>query len=103
VRFEPSNSIIVPAARGSGHACLLWADAGSCTDDPDYQAWSVLISPFCEIPRQKVFFVRLMRRGSDERRKARNAGYDAVRPPGGIRVTAKRELLVLLSTHQRRM
>jgi hypothetical protein len=58
----------------------------------------VLISPTYEIPRQKVFFVRLMTRGKGERRQARNAGYDAMRRPGGIRVTEERELLVLLST-----
>ena len=63
----------------------------------------MLISPFYEIRRQKVFFVRLMTRRSGEPRKARNAGYDALRRPGGIRVTEERELLVLLSTHQRRM
>jgi len=63
----------------------------------------MLISIFYGIPRQKVFFVRLITRGSGEPRKARNAGYDAMRRPDGIRVTEERELLVLLSTHQRRM
>ena len=53
---------------------------------------SVLISPIHEIPLQKVFFVRLMTRR-----------YDALRRPGGIRVTVERELLVLLFTCQRRM